>query len=164
MSRIAIYPGSFDPLTKGHLDIIRRASALFDELIVAVVGNPSKRSLFSLEEREVMLKESLHDIANVKTASFSGLLADFVRSCGACAIVRGLRGGADFENERQMAALNRVLAPDTDTVFLMTSDRYACVSSGAVKEIASLGGDISNFVTPSVEKRVRQRLSERKLC
>lgn len=161
MSRIAVYPGSFDPLTLGHTDIIARASLMFDVLIVAAVGNPNKRSLFSLEEREAMLKDELRSYANVQTASFSGLLADFVRSCRACAIIRGLRGAADFEIERQMAALNRSLAPDVDTVFFMTSVEYACISSGAVKEIASLGGSISDFVAPGIEKRLRQKLSER---
>lgn len=163
MDRIAVYPGSFDPLTKGHIDIIARASLMFDALIAAVVDNPNKRCLFSLEEREAMLKEELQNYANVKTASFSGLLADFVRSCRACAIVRGLRGAADFEIERQMAALNRRLAPEIDTVFFMTSSEYACISSGAVKEIASLGGSVSGFVTPGVEKRLLQKLSGRTL-
>ena len=160
MSRIAVYPGSFDPLTLGHTDIIARASLMFDVLIVAAVGNPNKRSLFSLEEREAMLRDELRSYANVRTASFSGLLADFVRSCRACAIVRGLRGAADFEIERQMAALNRSLAPEVDTVFLMTSAEYACISSGAVKEIASLGGSVSGLVAPGIEKRLRQKLSE----
>ncbi len=155
--RRAIYPGSFDPLTNGHLDIIRRAAALVDELVVAVVLNPAKNALFTLEERQQILQECLGDLGNVRVGSFAGLLVDFVREQQARIIVKGLRAVSDFEFEFQMALLNRNLAPEVDTLFLMTADRHAFLSSSSVKEIASLGGSVSDLVPPYVERRLREK-------
>lgn len=157
--RRAVYAGSFDPLTNGHLDIIGRSSLIFDELIVAVVHNPNKKSLFSLEEREEIIRKSTQHLSNVKTAHFSGLLADFVNFCEAQFIVRGLRNGADFEYEFQMAALNRKLAENVDTVFIAADPSQSFISSSAVKEIASLGGSIREFVPEAAEEGLRQKFN-----
>ncbi|MCR4784877.1 MAG: pantetheine-phosphate adenylyltransferase [bacterium] len=158
----AIYPGSFDPLTNGHLDIIVRAATIVDELIVAVVHNPNKHPLFTLEEREAMLGESLAGLNNVKTAHFSGLLVDFVKEMDASIIVRGLRAVSDFEIEFQMALVNKKLAPGVETMFLMTTAEHAFLSSSSIKEIASLGGDISDFVPPVVKARLLERYKVKK--
>lgn len=155
--RRAIYPGSFDPPTNGHLDIIRRASKLVDELVVSVVLNPSKNALFTLEERTEMLQETATELGNVRVESFTGLLVDFVRRQEARIIVKGLRAVSDFEFEFQMALLNRNLAPEVDTLFLMTADRHAFLSSSSVKEIASLGGSVADLVPPHVEARLREK-------
>ena len=141
----AVYAGSFDPVTLGHLDIIRRSSEIFDEVIVGVLVNSAKSPLFSVEERVNMLKEATEDIAHVRVVSFSGLLVDFAREMGTNVIVRGLRAVTDFEYELQMAQTNRVLAPDVDTVFLTTSLEYAYLSSTILKEVAHFGGDLSKF-------------------
>ena len=154
----AIYPGSFDPATYGHLDIIKRAAALFDEVIVGVLNNSAKSPLFSVEERVKMLKEVTKDIPNVEVKSFGGLTVDFARECGANALVRGLRAITDFEYELQIAQLNRVIDPNIDTVFLTTNLKYAYLSSSSVKEVAAYGGDISHFVTPYVENEVHKKL------
>lgn len=151
----AIYPGSFDPLTNGHLDIIHRAAVLADELVVAVVQNPSKHPLFSLEERVDILRECLSEIPNVRVGSFAGLLVDYVRQQDACVIIKGLRAVSDFEVEFQMALLNRNLAPEVDTLFLMTADKHAFLCSSSVKEIASLGGSVSDLVPSLVERRLQ---------
>jgi len=151
----AIYPGSFDPVTNGHLDVIRRAAALFPRLIVAVVANPQKTPLFALAEREAMLRESCHLLANVEIDRFEGLLADYVRRCGAGMIVKGLRIVSDFEHEFSMSILNRKLKGGIETVFLPASLEYAYLSSSSVKEVYALGGDISEFVPLPVLKRMR---------
>lgn len=153
----AVYPGSFDPITNGHLDIIERAASVFDELVVAVVRNPSKVPLFTLEERQEMIQKLLVDQPKVRVDSFSGLLVSFVQEQRAQVIVKGLRAVSDFEFEFQMALLNRQLNPGIDTLFLMTQDRYAFLSSSSVREIASLGGSVREMVPPLVEERLKER-------
>lgn len=153
-----IYPGSFDPVTLGHLDIIKRASRTVNELIVGVLNNGGKTPLFSIDERVEMLKEVTKDIPNVKVMSFSGLLADFARQTESTLIVRGLRAISDFDYELQMAQTNRKLNPNVDTMFLTTSLEYAYLSSTTVKEVASFGGDISEFVPEPVVSRVRTKM------
>ena len=153
----AIYPGSFDPVTLGHIDIIRRSAELFDHLIIAVLNNSAKKPLFTVEERVHMLKEVTKDIPNTEVLIFGGLTVEFARECGAHALVRGLRAVTDFEYELQLAQLNRVIAPEIDTVFLTTNLKYAYLSSSSVKEVAAYGGDISSFVTPYVEERVHEK-------
>ncbi len=148
----AIYPGSFDPVTYGHIDIIERASEIFDELIVAVLNNKAKTPLFSVDERVNILSGVLRNLPNVKILSYEGLLVDFAVSCGAGVIVRGLRAVTDFEYELQLAQTNSVLNGGVDTIFLTTSLKYAYLSSSTVKEVASYGGNISKFVPPYVEK------------
>ena len=150
--RRAIYPGSFDPITNGHLDVIQRASHLFDELVVAVALNDEKHksSLFSLEERFTILEEACREISNVRIARLEGLLVDFARKHGASAIVRGLRAVSDFEFEFQMALMNRKMEPTIETIFLMPKEDYTYLSSRIVKEIARLGGDVSAFVPACV--------------
>jgi pantetheine-phosphate adenylyltransferase len=154
----AVYPGSFDPVTNGHLDIIRRASVQFDEVIVGVLHNSQKTPLFSVEERVNMIKSITSDIPNVSVQAFEGLSVNFVRSCGAQVIIRGLRAITDFEYELQMAQTNRVMAPDIDTMFLITSLEYAYLSSTTVKEVASFGEDLDKFVQPLVAKALRRKL------
>ena len=154
----AIYPGSFDPVTLGHLDIIKRSAALVDHLIVGVLNNSTKTPLFS-DERVNMLKEVTKDIPNVEILSFSGLLVDFAREHNVQAIIRGLRAVTDFEYELAMSQTNRVAAPDIDTIFLNTSLKYAYLSSSIVKEMAMYGGDISKFVPESIVDIVRERYS-----
>ena len=156
--RIAIYPGSFDPVTYGHIDIVRRAASLFDKVIVAVLHNSLKSPLFSATERVNILTEVTKDIPNVEVKYFSGLSIDFARECGASVIIRGLRAITDFDYELQMAQTNRVLAPDIDTMFLTTCLEYAYLSSSTVKEVAFLGGDISQFVSPYVESKIQEKL------
>ena len=157
--RRAVYAGSFDPPTKGHLDIICRASRLVDELVVAVVRNPNKRSLFTLAEREEMIKQSVSSLPNVVTASFSGLLVVFMRERQADFIVRGLRSVADFETEFNMALINSSLAPGIETIFLACSPEHIFVSSSAVREIASLGGKVSHFVSEEVRQRLQEKFA-----
>ncbi len=142
----AIYPGSFDPLTLGHVDIIRRSAAIVDELVVGVLNNSAKNSLFSLEERVSMIKEMTDSMQNVTVASFDGLLVDYMDEIGATIIVRGLRAVTDFEYELQIAQTNHVENPNVETIFLTTSLQYSYLSSTIVKEFASYGGDISKFV------------------
>ena len=153
----AIYPGSFDPVTLGHIDVIERASKLFDHLIIAVLGNSAKTPLFSTEERVNMLKEVTKHIPNVEVKSFGGLTVDFAKAHGANAMVRGLRAVTDFEYELQIAQLNHVINPEIDTVFLTTDLKYAYLSSSSVKEVAAYGGDISQFVTSHVEAEVKKK-------
>ena len=148
----AVYPGSFDPVTFGHIDIIKRAAYIFDELIVAVLNNKGKTPLFSVDERVNILKEVVKDIPNVSVLSYEGLLVDFAKENDAGVIVRGLRAVTDFEFELQLAQTNSVLSSGVDTMFLTTSLRYAYLSSSTVKEVASYGGDIDKFVPPLVEK------------
>ena len=158
----AIYPGSFDPVTFGHLDVIRRASELFDEVIVGVLHNSQKSPLFSVEERVNILKEVTADIPNVKIETFSGLSVNFARNCDAKVIIRGLRAITDFEYELQMAQTNRVLAPDVDTVFLTTTLEYAYVSSTIMKEVARFGGDLSSFAPPEIIQALCKKMQEEK--
>jgi len=160
-TRIAVYPGTFDPPTLGHLDIIERAAHLFDELIVAVGVNSSKSPLLSVDQRLDALSELTSKYPNVQVATFKGLLADYCRSVGAHSIVRGLRAVADFEYEFQIAMANRKLNPDVDSVFLMTSWEYSFLSSSVVREVATLGGDISSMVPPSVAKLLESVVATR---
>ena len=155
--RIAVYPGSFDPVTLGHMDIISRSSKLFDKLIVGVLVNSSKVPLFSAEERVNMIKGVVSEYANVEVRSFDGLLVEFARLCKATAVVRGLRAVTDFEYELQMSQTNHIIAPDIDTIFLTTNLNYAYLSSSVVKEVARYGGDISKFVAPEVRRQVLER-------
>ena len=158
----AIYPGSFDPVTLGHLDIIRRTSEMFDQVVVGVLKNKAKSPLFSVQERVNMLQEVTADLPNVEVMAFEGLLIDFVRANDAKVIVRGLRAITDFEYELQMAQTNRVIAPEVDTVFLTTNLKYSYLSSSIVKEIAEYNGQISEFLHPMVEARVREKLAVRR--
>lgn len=157
--RAAIYPGSFDPVTYGHLDIITRASKSFDQVVVGVLNNSKKTSLFSMEERVNILEKVTEDIPNVKVRAFEGFSVDLARECGAGVIVRGLRAITDFEYELQMAQINRILAHDVDTMFLTTSLEYAYLSSSSVKEVASLKGDISKFVPELVADAIHRKIN-----
>jgi pantetheine-phosphate adenylyltransferase len=154
----AIYAGSFDPVTFGHLDIIVRASRVVEELVVGVLNNRAKSPLFSVEERVKMLEEVTKEYPNVKIRSFTGLLVEFAKECEARVIVRGLRAITDFDYELQMAQTNRIMSPDLDTIFLTTSLEYAYLSSTTVKEVAGFGGNISAFVPPYVEKKIQERM------
>jgi pantetheine-phosphate adenylyltransferase len=156
--RVAIYPGSFDPLTLGHVDIIHRGSALFDAIVVAVLENAEKSPLFSVEERLTMIRETFSDRVNVEADSFSGLLVDYALGRKATTIVRGIRAISDFEYEFQMALMNRRLAPAIETVFMMPAQEYSYVSSRLVKEVARLGGKVSGLVPENVEKELIQRV------
>ncbi len=162
MGRLAIYPGTFDPITNGHLDIIRRAAALFDEVIVAVGENPEKRPLFSHDERLALAREAVGRLGlpNVSVDYFTGLLAEYAQRKGAIAIVRGLRAVSDFEHEFQMALANRRLFPKAETVFLMPSLAFVYLSSSMVKTIARNGNDVSPFVPPCVEKALREKFAQ----
>lgn len=157
--RKAIYPGTFDPITYGHLDIIKRAVRLFDEVIVAVAENPKKDPLFTTHERIEMIQE-VCDINNVQVDHFQGLLVNYARSQGACALIRGLRAVSDFEYEFQMALVNRKLSEDLSTVFLMPHEQYTHLNSSIVREVASLHGDVSPYVPPEVVKRLESRFSD----
>jgi pantetheine-phosphate adenylyltransferase len=150
----AVYPGTFDPLTRGHEDLVRRAAGLFGELVVAIADSKAKRPMFSLDERIDMAREALAGHDNVQVLGFSGLLMDFMRSQGAHVILRGLRAVSDFEYEFQMAGMNRQLYPDVETMFLTPSEQYMFISATMVREIATLGGDVSLFVSPSVYARI----------
>jgi pantetheine-phosphate adenylyltransferase len=158
--RTAIYPGSFDPVTLGHWDIIQRAEKLVDHLVVAVLHNPSKTSAFTVDERVAMLRELVGDDARVTVTSFHGLLVDFAKSQGAQFIVRGVRAFSDFEYEFQMALMNRKLAPELETVFLMPKEKYSAVSSRLVREIGTMGGSLSDLVPAALRERVAARLSK----
>ena len=157
-SVVAIYPGSFDPITNGHLDLIERGSALFDKLIVSILRNDEKQALFSVPERMEMLTEVVGGFANVSVASFDGLLVDYAAQCGASVILRGIRAVSDYEYELQMALMNRRLRPEIETVFLMAGEAHSFISSRLVKEVIGLGGNISGLVPPSVEGRLRKRV------
>nr|WP_314461067.1 pantetheine-phosphate adenylyltransferase [uncultured Clostridium sp.] len=159
--RKAVYPGSFDPVTFGHLDIIERSARMCDHLIIGVLNNNSKTPLFSVEERVNMLKSLTNDFDNVEVKSFGGLMIDFVRANQADAVIRGLRAVTDFEYELQIAQTNRVIAPEVDTVFLTTNLKYSYLSSSIVKEIASYGGEISAFVPENIAERVRKKIEDR---
>lgn len=155
--RKAIYPGSFDPITFGHQDIIERSSAIFDELIVGVLNNSAKNSLFSVDERVSMLRELTKGIPNVTVDSFDGLLVDYMKESGATIIVRGLRAVTDFEYELQIAQTNHVEYPEVETVFLTTNLKYSYLSSSVVREFAAYGGDISKFVPPQFVDRIYRK-------
>ena len=160
--RRAVYPGSFDPVTLGHLDIIERSSKMVDELIVGVLNNGAKNPLFSVEERVTMLKEVTSQLPNVTVTAFDGLLVDFAANCGAKTVVRGLRAITDFEYELQMSQTNRIMCPELDTIFLTTDLKYAYLSSSTVREVARYHGDISAFVPPAVLERVLEKFKENK--
>ena len=159
--RTAIYPGSFDPPTYGHLDIIERASKLCDELIIGVLKNSAKTPLFSVEERGNMLKVTTRDIANVRVESFEGLTVDFAKQNGATIIVRGLRALTDFDYELQLSQINKTLCEDIETIFLSTNLKYSFLSSSTVKEVASYRADISGLVPPYIQELVEKKMKER---
>jgi pantetheine-phosphate adenylyltransferase len=154
----ALYPGTFDPPTSGHVDLVERGAKLFDHLTVAILVNPVKNPLFTVDERVEMLKEATNGIGNVSVATFDGMMVDFARQQGASAVLRGIRAISDYEHEFQMALMNRRLAPEIETVFLQPAGRYSFVSSRMVKEVFSFGGDVSGLVPPNVLKRLRARI------
>ncbi len=158
----AVYPGSFDPITYGHIDIIERGSKLFDKVVVAILINPQKNPLFTVEERLEMIKESLKHLPEnkIEISSFSGLLVDYVKEIQAKAILRGIRAISDFEYEFQMALTNRRLLKKVDTVFMMPDERYSYLSANLVREIASFGGDISHFVPPHVAEKLKEKFNK----
>jgi pantetheine-phosphate adenylyltransferase len=155
--RRAIYPGSFDPITNGHLDVIQRAAKLFDEVIVAVAFNEQKKSLFPVDERVALIQGTTGEFTNVRVSRFDGLLVDFARSQGASAVVRGLRAVSDFEFEFQMALMNRKLEPEIETIFMMPAEKYTYLSSRIIKEIGRLGGNLDSFVPVSVATALRAK-------
>ncbi len=157
---IAVYPGSFDPITCGHLDIIRRGSVLFDEVIIAVLNNGSKNPLFSAEERVKLIEKSIADLPNCRAVYFDGLLVDFVTKHGAKVVIKGLRAISDFEYEFQMALLNKNLNPDIETLFMVTNSNYSYISSSVVKEIANLGGDFADLVPKEIFNDVKQKIEK----
>lgn len=152
MSKLAVVPGSFDPITNGHLDIINRGAAIFGEVNVVVLNNSSKQSLFSVEERMKLIEDATAHLSNVKVETFSGLLMDYAASVKASAIIRGLRAVSDFEYEMQITSMNRLLNPEIETFFIMTRNQYSFLSSSIVKEVAKYGGDIGKLVPQHVEK------------
>ncbi len=160
MPNTAIYPGSFDPLTNGHLDVLERAAALFSKVILAVAHHTDKDSLFTIPERVLIARESVRHLSNVEVDDFQTLLVDYARQKGARVIVRGLRAVSDFELEFQMALMNRTLAPQVETIFLMPKDSYSYLSSRIIKRIAFLGGDISSFVPAYVEKNLKKKYAK----
>ncbi len=159
--RLAVYPGTFDPLTNGHVDIILRGARLFDRIVVAMLVNPEKSPLFTLDERLATAREVFARYPNVEVEAFDGLLVDYARRKGASVIVRGLRAVSDFEYELQMALMNRHLNPDVETVFMMPAEAYTYLSSRLVKEVFALGGDISGLVPAAVQARLRQKHPQR---
>jgi pantetheine-phosphate adenylyltransferase len=155
---IAVYPGTFDPITLGHEDVVRRAAQLFSHVIVAVAAGHHKKAMFSLEERMAMAREAVQSYPGVEVASFDGLMRDFVLSRGARAMVRGLRAVTDFDYEFQLAGMNRSLMPEVETVFLTPGDKYQFISSTFVREIATLGGEVDKFVSPGVNQRLLEKV------
>ena len=153
----AVYPGSFDPITNGHIYITERAAAIFDEVRVSILVNPEKRSTFSVEERHAMAREALSHLPNVTVAHFTGLLVDYLRQEGSRVIIRGLRAMSDFEYEFQMAMMNRQLAPEVETFFIVTDSKYSYLSSSGVRDIFQLGGTVCGMVPPGVFRRLRER-------
>ncbi len=160
MTRTAVYPGSFDPIHNGHIDIALRAARIFDEVIVAVYDMPKKRLLFSVEERIGMVEEALQDFGNIKVAQFSGLTVNYVKSVGAMAVVRGLRVFSDFEFEFRMGLANKKLAPEIETVSIMSDEGHVHISSSTIREIAELGGDVSTMAPPFVASALKDRFDE----
>jgi pantetheine-phosphate adenylyltransferase len=159
--KIAVYPGSFDPITNGHLDIVRRASQVFDRVIVAVATDTEKQPLFSVDERQRLVADAVKAMPRVSVDAFSGLLIKYARRKRATAVVRGLRAVSDFEFEFQLALMNRKLDPSIETIFLMTKDEYTFISSRLVKEIAELGGNVSDFVPRGVERAMKRKFGSR---
>jgi pantetheine-phosphate adenylyltransferase len=155
-----VYPGTFDPITMGHEDIVRRAASLFSEVIVAVASNPGKKPFFELNERVEMASRVLKDCPNVKVIGFSGLLMQFVQDQGARVVIRGLRAASDFEYEFQLAGMNRKLYPSVESVFLTPSEQYMFISSSLVREVAMLGGDVTQFVSPHIQACINQKLKK----
>ena len=157
MARTCIYPGTFDPVTNGHIDVIARASRLFDHIVVAVAENPGKGPLFTVDERVNLIQGNLEQFGNVTATRFSGLTIDLARKLGACALIRGLRALTDFEYEFQMALMNRHLDPDIETIFVMTKEAYSYTSSRLVKQVSHYGADIEQFVPPNVYQALKNR-------
>ena len=161
-SKVAVYPGTFDPITNGHLGILTRALKIFDNLVIAILNNPKKVPLFSMDERIAMIKEVLRDQRRVQIDSYNGLLVDYVVKKNSNVIIRGLRALSDFEYEFQMALMNRKLAPKIITVFLMPHDKYTYLNSSIIREVASFGGDVSQFVPPGVAQRLQAKFPGRR--
>lgn len=159
--KIAIVPGSFDPITYGHIDIIKRSAQLFDEVIVAILVNPDKKYLFTLEEREQMINESIKDFNNVKVDSFSGLLVNYAKKVNSTVIVRGLRAVSDFEYEMQLTFMNKALDDNIETFYMMANKQYSFISSSIVKGVSGFGADLSKFVPKHVEERLEKKVKER---
>jgi len=158
--KIAIYPGTFDPITNGHVDIIKRATLLFDKVIVAIAQNLDKKPLFSVSERKEMIQQAVRELKGVEVDVFNGLLVDYARREGAQAVIRGLRAVSDFEYEFQMALMNRKLFEELVTVFLMPNEKYTYLNSSIVKELARFGGDISSFVPPFVASKLKEKFAK----
>lgn len=158
MKRKIVYPGTFDPITRGHEDLVRRATRIFDEVVVAVAANASKRPFFSLEERIAMARDSLAGLLGVRVTGFDGLLVEFMRQEGTSLVLRGLRAVSDFEYEFQLAGMNRSMNPDLETVFMTPGEQYMFVSASMVREIARLGGDVRPFVAPLIAERLATKL------
>ena len=159
--KIAIVPGSFDPITYGHIDIIKRSSELFDEIIVAILVNPDKKYLFSLDERVEMIEETIKDIPNVRVDAFSGLLVNYAKKVGSSVIVRGLRAVSDFEYEMQLTFMNKALDEGIETFYMMANTQYSFISSSIVKGVSGFGADLSKFVPKNVEERLEKKMKER---
>jgi pantetheine-phosphate adenylyltransferase len=160
MSVKALFPGTFDPPTNGHIDLIQRGAKLFEHLTVGVLNNPGKNPLFTVQERVEMLRESTSALGNVSVATFDGLMVDFAHQLGAMAVLRGIRAISDYEHEFQMALMNRRLAPEIETVFLQPAGRYSFISSRMLKEVFAFGGDVTGLVPPNVIKRLRGRINQ----
>lgn len=156
--KTAIYPGSFDPITKGHLDVLKRAASIFDKIIVAVLINSSKKSFLPIEDRIKLIKESCESLENIEVDSFDGLTIDYARKKGSTVLIRGLRAVSDFEYEMQLSQTNNALAADINTVFLITKPKYNFISSSTIKEIAHMKGDISKFVPPPVAEYLKEKI------
>ena len=161
MTKIAVYPGTFDPVTYGHIDLIKRASKIFDKVIVAVAHSRSKGALFSVAERVSMLEDAVRNLGNVEIDDFNGLVVDYVRKCGSRVMIRGLRMISDFEYEFQMALTNRKLADNIETIFMMPHEDYSYISSKLIKEAASLGADVGNFIPENAEIALKKKLKKR---
>lgn len=155
--RTVVYPGSFDPITNGHLDVVQRAARLFDRVIVAILVNDSKTPLFTMAERKVLTQRAVEHLSNVQVDTFTGLLVDYVERSGGEAVIRGLRAVSDFEFEFQLALMNRKLSEKVETIFMMPKETYTFISSRMIKEVASLGGDVASFVPPHVEAALREK-------
>ncbi len=160
MSITAVYPGTFDPITCGHFDLIERAARFYDRLVIAVADNRNKNSLFTLDERVLLAKEVTRSLSNVEVIGFSGLLVDFVQEIDGNVLLRGLRAVSDFEYEFQLASMNRKLAPEIETMFMTPAEQFAFISSSLVREISVLGGDVSEFVHPVVGEALREKLAQ----
>ncbi|MDA8139658.1 MAG: pantetheine-phosphate adenylyltransferase [Desulfobacteraceae bacterium] len=162
IQKVAVYPGSFDPVTYGHIDIVQRGRKIFDKIIVSILHNPAKKALFTVEERLEMLRESMKDLDGIEFDTFDGLLVDYVQNKGAQAVLRGMRAVSDFEHEFQLALMNRKLNRNIETIFLMTGMRWFFTSSSIIKEAALFGGDISDMVPPNVYERVKDKYNHLK--